>query len=277
MHYCYQCDATITLTASKALESVTGDHDTGKSNDDVEYLTIKDQYMTFFPEGLLVFFKILQAMSVYNTQLLSLGAKDLQPIPGLLHLAVQRNNLTSIDADLFSFTPLVRLFAADANQIEHIGHNLIANTNELAYLFFGNNVCINQNAQGRSEVLALAPTLSVLCPPLDDTTTQTPTTVTIPSTTAFPTTTIDNTMDVYEKIEELRASNHALGDQIDSLQESNSKQVEEIEELQQSVSEFDERMLEIEKQLKGGSSLPSVHWLSSTFIIASVFCQQFFQ
>lgn len=251
----YQCDATITLTGSNALESVTGNHDVNKTNDNIEYLSIKDQPMPFFPERLLDFFKILKAISLFNTQLVTLSASDLQQIPGLLHLAVQRNNLDSLDADLFQFTPLVRLLAADGNQIQHIGHNFIAHTNDLSYLYLQNNVCINVNAQGRTEVLEIAPTISVLCPPLAVTTTESTTaSTTLPTTTTRstnPTTTVQtpSQRDVYEEIDELRASNIALEIRVDDLKDFNGKQVEDIDKLQKSVSAFEKRILEIEKKL----------------------------
>lgn len=234
--------------------------------------------MPFFPEKLLDFFKILKAVNLYNTQLLTLRASDFQQIPGLLFLAVQRNNLTSLDGDLFSLTPTLRYLAADLNQIEHIGPNFFI-PDTMRFLMLGYNPCINVNAQGRSEVLALEPQLSVLCPPLEGTTTTMSTTTlstTTMSTTTMlasnPTTSISRNFD--EEIDGLQAANLALSAQLIVLEESNAKNMEEIEKLQDLVSEFEKRMSDIEEQLEGSSTIPRVHWLSISILIASVYCKQ---
>lgn len=249
MWYCYECSATITLTDSNALESVIGDHDVGRTNDNVEYLTIKDQFMPYFPERLLDYFKILKAVGITNTQLLTLSATDLQEIPGLLHVSVQENNLISLDGDLFSLTPHLKYFAADFNRIEHVGTDFFIPDN-MTFLLLGFNVCVNVNAQDRSEVLRLARSLPELCPP--------------------------KTRDAFAELAELQALNLALNAQVDLLVESGAKHAEEITKLQETVSKFDGRMLDIEEQLKGSSSVPRIHWLSSIIVIA-VLCKQLFK
>lgn len=52
----YACIARVIETGSASLESVTGAHLAERSNDDVEWLLIDQQYLTSFPEGIAFFF-----------------------------------------------------------------------------------------------------------------------------------------------------------------------------------------------------------------------------
>lgn len=232
----YGCLSTVTLTESTALESVTGGHKGERSNDDVEFFgmdLLENQFMPFFPQNLLNFFKNLKAISLSKTQLLTLSAMDLQPIPGLLFLYLGGNNLTSLDGDLLQFSPHIRLFSVENNQIEQIGPNFHA-PEELQSLYLENNVCISINVFGRSQVQETAPKLSDMCSSFYLTTTAT---------------TVDFFNEVYEKIDKLQASNLVLETRVESLKSFNAKQTEEIDKLQKSLSAFEKRVSEIEKKL----------------------------
>lgn len=166
----YTCDATVVNSGSASLESVTGDHESGKSNEDVEYLYINQQNLASVPGGISDFFKNLDALLIRSSSLVSISANDLRPFPRLVFLYLDRNQLTAIDGDLFMHTPLLQLVYFSSNQIQHIGYGLVTNLNSLRTLNFKNNVCIDQSAVGREDILLLATRLSILCPPLDATT-----------------------------------------------------------------------------------------------------------
>lgn len=189
---------------------------------------------------------------------MSINANDLRPFPRLLYLNLWQNQLISIDGDLFTYTPLLKRVDFNNNKIQHIKHDLLINLYDLEYLGFLNNICINQSAQNRAEVLLLAPQLSVLCPQLAVTTTIS-TTATKAITTTETTTTTDRKIDQCMCDEEIRA----LGSQVDSMKVLNIVQSEEIEQLQHSKeqliqenAEFEKRLLEIEMKLLEIGSLP---------------------
>lgn len=159
----YACIANVINSGSPTLESVIGVHQAGKSNDDVEWLRIAHQNLTSVPGGIVEFFKNLDTLWIEASSLMSISANDLRPFPRLIHLDLLANKLTSIDGDLFKYTPNLLWVYFDSNQIQHIGHDLVTSLSDLTVLFFQNNLCINQNALNREEVLGLAPKLSVLC------------------------------------------------------------------------------------------------------------------
>lgn len=235
----YACDATVIHSGSPALESVSGRHLTGRSNDDVKLLIIREQYLTSVPERIPTFFKNLDALQIGSTPLASISAKDLQPFPRLVYLEMWANNLTSIDGDLLRYNLHLQVVSFLLNRIKHIGHGLVTNLNSLTYLDFLGNICINQDATTRAHVLSLAPRLSVLCPPLDVTATEatTATAATTTTTTAIAISADKCLCD--DEIEELRKFNRALGIQVDILQER----------LIQENAAFAKRLQKVEKKL----------------------------
>lgn len=224
----YTCDATVINSGSGILESITGVHETEKNNDDVGQLYINQQYLTSIPEGIAEFFKYLDVIWIHYSSLMSISANDLRPFPRLLFIRLWGNQLMSIDGDLFKYTPQLRFVSFYLNRIEHIGHNLVTNLGNLTSLYFNQNVCINQSAVTRAQVLSLAPQLSVLCPPLDVTVTEA-------------TTTTEIILDQCLCDEEIRS----LGNQVDSQNKKIEQQSEEIEQLEKRLLEIEMKLLEI--------------------------------
>lgn len=236
----YTCQPTITLTNFTTLEKVTGTHQPGHSNDDVEYMFVFSYsiHLPVFPRGLEFFFKNLRALQFSNIFMLAISAEDLKPFPQLEYLHLYGNSITSLDGDLFSHNPRMQYFSIVSNRIEHIGHDMVTSLNELNFLNLAGNNCINKIAETRAAVEELAPQLSVLCPPLDVTTTAATTTV-----------------QPNEKC--------SCGDEIEELRQKNQQQNREIEQLQQSNEKLyelntatEERLLEVEKKLRELHSLP---------------------
>lgn len=169
----YTCLATVINTGSPFLENVTSDHwPSDKSNDDVENLHIVGQNLTFIPGGVSNFFKNLDALTVQFSSLTLISADDLKPFPRLVYIFLGYNKLSSHDGDLFKHTPHLQYASFEMNKIQHIGHDLVENLNNLIYLYFIDNDCINHWAETRAAVLSLGQKLSFLCPPLDFMTTE---------------------------------------------------------------------------------------------------------
>lgn len=138
----YSCNASVIASGSTSLDSVTGIHEIGQSNDDVTFLNILQQKLTSVPEGIGNVFKNLDILCIKESSLTSISANDLRQFPSLVHLNLYRNQLTSIDGDLFAYTPQLEQVNFDRNKILHIGQGLVTNLNNLIYLVLTNKFCI---------------------------------------------------------------------------------------------------------------------------------------
>lgn len=166
----------------------------------------------------------LKFMMKWGDEMQSIAAQDLQPFPELIHIALGGNNLTSLDGDLFSFNPRLERIILNLNRIQHIGHDLVTNLNNLTYLSLAANICVNRNAGTRSQVLELAIQLPALCPPL-----------------FAPETTTEQAIEQCpcdEQIEELRVENQ-------QLREENQWQNKRIDDIESRLREFEERFREV--------------------------------
>lgn len=269
--YRYSCEAVVIDSGSASLENVTGVHLADKSNEDVVYLRIVNQYLEFVPEGIADFFINLEALTIQVSSLRTISANDLKPFPRLVFLYLFRNELTTIDGDLFKYTPHLRYASFELNRIQHIGYDLVSNLNNLTELWLTGNVCIDLHASNRDVVLLLASRLSVLCPPLDDTTTGATT------TSDATTTTTDRNIEPCmcdKEIEELHKLNLGLEIQIFNLQASSIDQTRKIEKLSKEIHQqnevitqlkqslvqdanfFEKRLLEVEMKLSETGSVP---------------------
>lgn len=257
----YSCEAVPTLTGSTNIESVTGNHQTGYSNDNVQALRILTQIMPFFPGGIADHFKNLKFIAIFNSNLMTISASDLRPFPQLEMLWLEENNLVNIDGDLFSFNPRLKLIHLSSNGISRIGHDLITHLDELIHLSLFNNNCISRTAVTRADVLELAPQLSILCPPLDATTTISSTITTLSTTSTQSSTTSttnpeEETCTCLEEIDHLYSLNQVLSSELNDLKESTTT---EIAALQESNVILEKRMLEVEAKLREMTSMPCVN------------------
>lgn len=160
---CYP--TTVDLGNSVVVESVTGTHRPGRTNDDVTYLMLLNQNVPQFPKELEKFFPNLRFFRISETGLLSIKAEDLKPYPQITMLYIGANKFTSLDGDLFTLTPNLQWINIDRCKITSIGRGLLDNLDDLTYIDLQHNPCIDLRAQNREQVLELKPSLLTLCPP----------------------------------------------------------------------------------------------------------------
>lgn len=165
----YQCRATVRHTGSgRILDEVFGDHlSGGKSNADVEHLSLWNQNMNFIPLGIGSIFPAIKAISWYNSKLLTISADDLQQFPNLIFLGLWMNNLVTLDGDLFKFTPTLQLIDFDGNQIENVGRNLLSDLKNLTVADFSSNFCIDAFAYKAEDIPGLIVKLEDQCSTYD--------------------------------------------------------------------------------------------------------------
>lgn len=237
----YTCNPIVTSTETTSLISVTGDHDLGRTNYDVEFLWISNQNLGFVPQRFEFFFKNLKALELVDIKLTSISAEDLKPFSQLKHLSLFWNSLSSIDDDLFYYTPLLEYLDLGWNQIQHIGPNLFTNLANLEFLLLGKNICIDSFAETRSAVVDLDRQISVLCAKKD-----------LPTTTELP----GDQCACGDEIRELREENQQQDIEIANqnlniaqLQQSNDQLIQSNAQLAVLNSAVEKRLVEIERKL----------------------------
>jgi hypothetical protein len=166
----YYCYATVILANDndQIVTGVSGNHLSGRSNNDVKGILIQFQPLDFIPQNITGFFKNIQGYRMTYMPIKIITKFDLQQFPDLRHLTLNFNdNLEVIDGDLFAFTPKVVFIDLDYNKITNVGPNLISHLN-VSELRFYRNLCIDQVARNASETLDLTRSLAHLCPPSAD-------------------------------------------------------------------------------------------------------------
>lgn len=152
----------------KALEDVRGNHLTGKSNLDVEFLDIGQQDLAYIPKGIEKFFKNLIGIRYKHSNLATISSDDLKPFPQLLFFGMYDTKLVSLDGNLFQNNLNLQVVSIFANKIEHIGPNLLGGLSQLKDVSFTSNVCINNYAYSMEAIKELNEQLPILCPPKID-------------------------------------------------------------------------------------------------------------
>lgn len=106
----------------------------------------------------------------FNGLLSSISADDLKPFQNLLSLSLARNNLDTIDGNLFEYSKNLQVIDFNDNPLEHIGFDLFANLEWLERANFTLCNCINFDALNPEQILKLNDMMPEECPPLDTTT-----------------------------------------------------------------------------------------------------------
>lgn len=223
----YYCDAFILNPHNPTvIDYVTGIHEDGKTDANVEVLSLQSRDLKFFPENLADIFPNLRSMNFINSNIASLTAENLRPFPELLTLYIWSNKLVSLDGDLFSHNLKLRRIDFDNNLLQHVGYNLLTYLTWLEVADFSNNPCIDVYARS-TEIRSLNALLPVRCPPLPVATTLQP----IMTTTETPI-----------KDCQLRCS---LNDEIDNLKNENVELRNEVAELRDQIGEIQKQVREI--------------------------------
>lgn len=233
----YRCQPNITGSGN-TLEAIHGNHMRGKTNADVEFLYVEGQAMNSLPRDIEVFFPKLIGLYILDSGLLTISAEDLRPFPNLLLFGSQENPLESLDGDLFKYTRKLRRVNI-SNQLQHVGHDLLAGLHNLTNAWFLYNPCISVDAYTKETVEALKLQLPINCPLL------TATTVTITSATSTITTT-DSPGECPEACSEL----------LYELSEQTENQKQEIDDLKSMFLEIKSRVVELEMQMRELASSP---------------------
>ena len=100
----YTCAGTV-LSSGRAnsVNEVSQNHLPGKSNIQVDALTIKNQAINFMPFNIQQFFENIRVLEMRNTTLNKLTKDDLKPFPRIEVVGFHYSRLETIDGDLFVY------------------------------------------------------------------------------------------------------------------------------------------------------------------------------
>ena len=163
----YQCEVTNRFytdqQTSATIESVTGKHIDGKTNDDVNVFEASMTNLQNFPQGIEKFFKNVKFIRLANNEIKQIGQLDLKPFPGLKSLQIQTNKIEIIEDELFKFNPDLETIWMSSNKIFHIGENAFKNLKNLTQLGLLYNRGINMAARNRTEIEKINEYLETEC------------------------------------------------------------------------------------------------------------------
>lgn len=150
------------------LIDVTGNHSSGRTNDDVTAFWIESghQHLNRIPKGIEKNFPNLIGFVWSYGSLTTLKADDLKPFPNLVIFSVIYNKLASLDGDLFKHTPKLENINFDNNLLEHVGFGLLDGLNNLTDASFKRNPCIDMDTFLSATLQELKEELQEQCPPL---------------------------------------------------------------------------------------------------------------
>lgn len=219
----YSCNFRAENTGSSTvIEEVRGEHLDGKNNANVQVIYVISSNLQFIPSNLARFFPNLIIMALNDLPLLRVTAGDLKPFPNLQRFYSTSSLLTSINGDLFQHTKKLQRIRFEAGKLQDIGENLLSDLNDLSFVSFQGNECIDFVAETPQEIEELKEKLLVQCPPLEN-----------ESTTIISMTTVTDDQCSF------RCSLYA-----------------EVDELRLKVDEQNERLVELEKVVREINARP---------------------
>jgi hypothetical protein len=160
----YTCRGTIQVTGEgNPVVSVTGTHQSGRSNNDVRGLIIDNQ-LEDFPENILNFLPGLTALQFLNGNISTLTEAVLRPYTALRVLGLAGNKLTHLEGDLLHANRALEWVSFSGNEIRTIERGLLSALPSLTSAFFAENDCINSSTQNRNTMSEFSRQLSTACP-----------------------------------------------------------------------------------------------------------------
>jgi hypothetical protein len=164
----YECLTIITENSSDhTITGINGTHITGMSHNDVTAISIRGQWLlSFIPFGASQFFPNLKVLYITYIDIDTLHGHELDEFTELVNVWIDSSNLTTISSRLFERTRNVVVVDFRQTLLERVGRHLFApfDVNQLQYMWFNNNRCINREASDLTGIVALIDALHVLCP-----------------------------------------------------------------------------------------------------------------
>lgn len=162
----YTCNARIIqLDQTRNVVGVSQNHEDGLTDQDVKALVFHDQHIDFFPEDINVYFTNLEIIVFFEFSIKSFTRNDLRPFPELKVFGIAFGQITTINGDVFKYSPNLQYVDFNNNQITNVGPGIFQHSPKLTEAHFSNNMCIDNSAFNATGVAVIARELSFRCPP----------------------------------------------------------------------------------------------------------------
>lgn len=146
----YRCNVqTAVLTTSKDCREITkirGYHLSGKTNDDVKEIGLNNKTINFLPRGITKFFKNMEIIHFYNSNLKEVTKYDLKEFGNRLTRLYLYNSLIEvIESDLFIYNQNLQTIYLANNKIKHIENGAFDRLQKVTRLELQNNPCTSSS------------------------------------------------------------------------------------------------------------------------------------
>ncbi|CAG9810574.1 unnamed protein product [Chironomus riparius] len=147
-YYCYvNNNLSITTRESATITSISGPHQSGKTNSDVVGFYANTKTFIYFPRGLETFFKNIKIIQIHNCNLTEVHQEDLKPFSKLIEIYLEYNELEVLEEGLFDFNLDLEFIHFGDNKIVHIEPNVFDHLSKLSYLYLLSNSCIDKKVR----------------------------------------------------------------------------------------------------------------------------------
>lgn len=137
---------------------VEGEHEAGRTNDDVRNLVFEDSEINQIPGNIFQVFRNIQAIGASNSGITDLTANDFNFARTLAALFINNNRLTRLTGTPFFFN-IIRTTVTHlnfySNRIEFIGDTFFNGLANLRYLSLGGNALTSLTPQNMAPLVAL--------------------------------------------------------------------------------------------------------------------------
>jgi hypothetical protein len=113
-------------------------------------------------------FPNLDRILIQRSHLKEIRQTDLQPFSKLKVLGLYKNDIETIEIDLFKFNLQLQFINLSDNKIRRVDPNVFDHLNQLSHLFIDNNVCVSENAYfNRAKIRQLVIKIKKQCNAVD--------------------------------------------------------------------------------------------------------------
>lgn len=146
------------------ITNVTGNHNSTMTNNNVTGFssTQGTQFINFVPSFSTIFPDIILIV-ILNAPIKEIHQSDLKEYSKLKTLFLGNNKITYLEADLFKFNLELHQIDLSLNKIKQVHFKAFAHLNKLDFLDISDNKCINEIAEGISQVLKLIEKIKQKC------------------------------------------------------------------------------------------------------------------
>lgn len=164
----YMCDVTsisfIKEFEDKELTHVTGDHEDGKSNLNVESLEINSyENLDFIPRKMGNIFRNLMRLDMSWNKIEVLNKDDIRGLRKLTSINLSSNRILRIEGGFFDHNLMLEKIELSDNKIKSVDEKLFDKLLHLNFIDLSSNECINMIANNQTEIPPLKEQMKTNC------------------------------------------------------------------------------------------------------------------